>query len=170
MVRRHPGSPLPHPRPRRVKGRVWILLCCGLRRAVGEDLPAAVYARVDRSYSGMLQDCQAIGYPLFQYAGSGRGYSGAARDDLPDRTCRLGSSGAAGTVAVDRAPPPQDESTPLRHLPRPGVDCLVRSSFTVVGRWGWWSNTISGRGHRRSNWPRSTNSRKPRPAQTVLPR
>ncbi|WP_420116545.1 trypsin-like serine protease [Micromonospora sp.] len=36
-----------------------------------EDLPAPVYARVDRSQSGVLHDCQALGYPLFQDAGHG---------------------------------------------------------------------------------------------------
>ena len=31
------------------------------------DLPAPVYGRVDRSRSGMLRDCEAVGYPLYQY-------------------------------------------------------------------------------------------------------
>jgi WD40 repeat protein len=34
----------------------------------GSDLSAPMFARVDRSHSGMLIDCAAIGYPLFQRA------------------------------------------------------------------------------------------------------
>ena len=30
------------------------------------DLPAPVFAKVDRIHAGMLQDCQAIGFPLYQ--------------------------------------------------------------------------------------------------------
>jgi len=38
-----------------------------LRDELGEsDLPAPVFARVDRTRSGILHDCSAIGYPLFQ--------------------------------------------------------------------------------------------------------
>ena len=34
-----------------------------------EDVPLPIYARVDRSQSGVLKDCQAVGYPMFQGAG-----------------------------------------------------------------------------------------------------
>ncbi len=30
------------------------------------ELPSPVFARVDRAHAGMLQDCEAIGYPLYQ--------------------------------------------------------------------------------------------------------
>ncbi|MBT2612730.1 bifunctional trypsin-like peptidase domain-containing/SEL1-like repeat protein, partial [Streptomyces sp. ISL-87] len=41
------------------------VLC--LTDALGEaDLPAPVFARVDRTRSGVLRDCTAIGFPLFQ--------------------------------------------------------------------------------------------------------
>lgn len=54
---------------------VGVAACPGLDVAVltlGDDapwdasLPAVAFARVDRRYSGMLENCEGIGYPLFQ--------------------------------------------------------------------------------------------------------
>ncbi|MCZ0991648.1 hypothetical protein O1M54_50045 [Streptomyces diastatochromogenes] len=33
------------------------------------DLPGPVFARLDRTHSGVLRDCTAIGQPLFQWVG-----------------------------------------------------------------------------------------------------
>jgi hypothetical protein len=69
--------------------------------ALGDDapweaeLPGVVFARVDRSRAGMLEDCQTIGFPLFQRDSEGRATS-EVHGTLYQRSFSGSTSGTRG--------------------------------------------------------------------------